>query len=184
MIATLAEIKAILGISGTGSDTQITALMPNVQRFIIDYCNNDFSNSLYHNSITVTFTASSSKIEDLEGDVSDLEGSTNISVDGSYFNNNNYTVSTLADTEIVVDETLIDEDNGRSIVIRTVVYPESLKNTYASMINTKIIIGGSVGIKSKKLETFSVEYSTSNMAGGYLKSDLQSLNEYRKMRKA
>ena len=185
MIATLAEIKAILGITGTGSDTQITALMPIVQADILDYCNNDFSScKLTYTASDITFTLSTLKIESLTGGItadSFMEGSTDIVVYNSLFNDYHYTVATIADTYFTVDESITDEDSERSITIKTVFYPTALKSIFASMITTKINVNNTGGIKSKKLETFSVTYSTEDMSGGYLKTDLQSLTKYRKM---
>ena len=47
-IVTQAQVKTAVGIAGTEYDTQITALIPYVQQFIIDYCKNDFrENDIY-----------------------------------------------------------------------------------------------------------------------------------------
>lgn len=44
-IITLAEVKVFLQISGTSKDALITALTPEIEGFIKEYCNDDFMSS-------------------------------------------------------------------------------------------------------------------------------------------
>lgn len=190
MIATLAEVKSILGISDSTQDARIESLMLPIQNRILEYCKNDFAQDDYvYTSDTIYFTSSSKKIQDDSGlFVSDglLLGSKNICVTHSLHNNKNYTVNgTITEVLIVVDETVVEEANteGYSVTIRRVNYPEGLKEIFANMINTKIIVDDIAGgvVKSKKLESFSVTFNTENMYGGYLKSDWEALSKYRKL---
>lgn len=194
MIATLDEIKELLGLTGSEYDAQIQAYMPLVQDFIIEFCKNDFaSGGLNHTSGTTSFVKADKKIVDEEGTFAsdpDLRGSKDIVVSYSLKNNGNFTISPaveITDTEIVVDEALIDEANedGFPITIRAVEYPKALKIPYANMIWFKVKTSGSGvgagGIKSKKLDSFSVEYSTENMQNGYLKTHLQELAPFKKI---
>ena len=56
MIATLAEIKVLLGISDTSKDAQITALIPLVEDDLLTYCNNPFESAIatWAGSVTPT----------------------------------------------------------------------------------------------------------------------------------
>ena len=114
--------------------------------------------------------------------------SKDVCVTYSLHNNKNFTVASgtpITETEIVVDEDIVEEVNteGYAVTVRRVVYPEGLKDIFSNMINTKILMGEIKGglVKSKKLETFSVTFATENMAAGYLKSDWEALNTYRKL---
>jgi hypothetical protein len=194
MIATLAEIKSILGISDASLDSRIQALMPYVQGDIIDYCKNDFAISTANwTSDTLYFENSSKKIIDDSGTmITDglLENATDIVVTHSLHNNKNFTVDSetaITETEIVVDENIVEEpnDDGYVVTVRGVSYPDGLKLIYASMINTKILMDNMSGglISSKKLETFCVTYHSEDFEGGYAKIDLQALKKYRKISK-
>jgi hypothetical protein len=41
-LTTLSEVKTLLGITDTASDTRITAYLPIIEDEIIEFCNNDF----------------------------------------------------------------------------------------------------------------------------------------------
>lgn len=196
MIATLEEVKALLGITGTEQDAQITALMSAVQSEIIRYTKNSFaSDSPLQNftSDTIYFSSSDNKIKDDSGGIVDnskLTGSENIVVTYSLMNNKHFTVKSISDTEIEVDEVVIEESNidNINIVIRTVLFPEDLKATFTSMINSKLnptSIGNGV-VSSKKLEGFQVDFDTggsgsdAKIKNGFLMSDYKALDKYKK----
>ena len=141
-------------------------------------------------SDSIVFTNSNSRITDATGTfITDglLENASNIVVTHSLHNNKHFTVSSVAETFIAVSETIVEEPNDESysVTVRGVEFPASLKLVFASMINTKIMLDDMSGglISSKKLETFSVTFKSENFEGGYAKSDMQSLQKYKRMSK-
>lgn len=191
MIATVDEIKSILGITDAAYDARIGVFMPLVQDDIIEITNNDFASKfLNHTSASTYFEETDSKIKnasDVFTSEPDLSDSKNIVVSYSLKNSKHFTITSVGDNEIVVDEAVIDEsnDDGYNVTIRTVIFPEGLKATYANLIwfkinNTGVNAVNSGNISSKKLNDFSVSYDTEKYYKGYLKSDLEALNKYKK----
>lgn len=192
MIATLAEVKSILGITNTSLDVRIQALMPIVQNRIIEYCKNTFAmNDIVYTSDSIYFVNTDSKIKDDAGlFITDglLKNAADVCITYSLHNNRNFTVNTettVTETVITVDEEIVEEpnDDDYAVTVRRVEYPYGLKDIFSNMINTKILMDEISGglVKSKKLETFSVTFATENMAAGYLKSDWEALSTYRKI---
>jgi len=194
MIATLAEIKSILGLIDTSLDVRIQALMPIVQNRIIEYCKNTFAkNDIVYTSDSIYFVSADKEILDDTGlFITDglLENAKDVCVTYSLHNNYNFTIvaDSVTETVLEVDEDIVEEpnDDGYPVTVRRVEYPIGLKDIFSNMINTKILTGEIAGglVKSKKLETFSVTFATENMSGGYLKSDWEAweaLSTYRKI---
>lgn len=187
MIATLEEIKSLLGIEAadTSLDVKLTAQMLPVQSYILKKCRTSFaSNYLRHISSTIVFDASGKTITDASGgfiDLSKLGSASDVAVTYSLYNNKNFTTSDVSDTVITVDEVVIDENsnNEYEVIIRAVLYPEGLKNIFASMCYSKLNPTLGTAIKSKKLEEFTVTYATENKVDGFNQTDILALNEYR-----
>lgn len=193
MIATLSEIKTLLGISVSTYDTRITANMPIVENFICKFCNNDFVE--YTNrtpsiprvliqSDEIEFVNSTNSLDSSTVDLSTyrlIEGD-NLRVYGSYHNNKVFTIDTIASGSIVFEDvnTVNDEDYGDYITLAKVLYPEELKKLYAVMINYNIRDDNLKGLKSETILGYSYTLSDTNLSG-YPDSMIKELYNYRKL---
>lgn len=195
MIATLAEIKTLLGISGTTKDNVITANIPIVENYICNYCKDDFveytnripsTPRVYLQSNEVQFVNSTNSLDSSTVDLSTYRwvAGDNLRIYGSYHNEKVLTISSVASGSIVFDSTntVTDENYGDTLTIVRVVYPEDLKKVYSFMINYNINKDNLKGLESEKILGYSYKLSATNYSG-YPDSAMNELNTYRKILK-
>lgn len=184
-IATVSEIKTLLQISVSTYDTLIAALIPPVQVFIVNFCNNNFINpniyltgssiSFTHNALTadVISDADENFVEALFADGMD------ILVEGSYNNDGMYLVGTVAAGSLTLDttETLVTEDEGVNVRITRIVFPKALKLPFSKLIQFDL------SKRDKSLKSFRLgDYSESYAGDGdYPPGLLKSLIQFRRM---
>ncbi len=165
MIASLAEIKSILQISDTSKDDFINAQIQNYTETILDYCNQRFivKSKVYEFHSDLSIDVDNSKIISESGNFGQyLKQGMSIYVNGSRFNDGNYTIKTLSSSELVIEdieEFTYDEDYKDLISIFIVKYPKALKKPLAYMINEAIEIDNMQGVKSESLDDYSVVYA-------------------------
>lgn len=179
MIATLTEIKTLLGISDTTYDAILQVYMPIVQAKIITLTNNAFLSNKAHSSDTISFDTHTAT--DSEGgfvDDSYLSAAVNIRVDGSKYNDGYYTVSSVADGAIVVSETFTTETAENTVTINQVNFPEGLKIVFAQMCWYSANSAKDTGVISEALGGYSVTYDKTAGMGGYPKSISDGLKPY------
>jgi hypothetical protein len=181
MIATLTEVKTILGITTTDKDVHFTGLMPVVQDDIIQYLNNYFLIDVYYDSRTISFSASSI-LDSANGFISNGLINGNVYVSGTRYNNGLYTVSNVTAGTLTVGETLITESAGDKVRITVVQFPQSLKKAFADMLSWSVNQTQDIyGIKTETLpDGYKIEYDTTLV--GYPKSVVSQLNRWRKVR--
>jgi ATP-dependent helicase/DNAse subunit B len=195
MIATLAEIKILLGLSDTTKDALITANMPLVENAIISYCKNDF---IEYNQLTpgmprifiqtdnIRFVSGTNSIDrtDTSIDLSSykLAVGDNLKIYDSYHNNKVFTIKTITADSIIFESvnTVKAEDNSEWVTIARVVYPEELKRVYSMMINYNLNKSNLSGLESESILGYSYKISPSNIYG-YPDSFMSELSPYRKI---
>ena len=179
MIATLAEVKSILGISVNTQDTQLAAIMPCVQRDILDYLNQDFRNTAYL-SIGKTISFSTVTISD-SGSGFTTAGFVpgNIVIEGSKYNDGYYTVTNVTAGALTISESLVTELAGSEVTITKCVYPPSLKIPFSFL--SKAVIDSGL-IPEFKSETLPDGYRIDFGIGGYPQHIVAMLDKYRKVR--
>lgn len=195
MIATLSEIKTLLGISVSTYDSKISLNMPIVENFICKFCNDDFveyTNRLPSTprvliqSNEISFVNSTNSLDSATVDLSSyrIAVGDNLRVYGSYHNNKVFTISSIASGSIVFDSvnTVKDENYGDYLTIARIVYPEDLKQVYAFMINFNINKDSLKGLKSETILGYSYTLSDNNKSG-YPDSAISELYNYRKILK-
>jgi ATP-dependent helicase/DNAse subunit B len=195
MVATLAEIKVLLGLSDTTKDALITANMPLVENAIISYCKNDF---VEYNQLTpgmprvfiqtdnIRFVSGTNSVDrtDTSIDLSSykLAVGDNLKIYDSYHNNKVFTIKTITADSIVFESvnTVKAEDNSEWVTIARVVYPEEIKRVYSMMINYNLNKSNLSGLESESILGYSYKISPSNIYG-YPDAFMGELSPYRKI---
>jgi len=194
MIATLAEIKTLTGLDSS-YDTQITALIPIVQNYIIDYTGNKFevtpkSGSRVHkltgkylnvaedsdvdfNAANKTITAST----DLDYESFAVASGKDITVTGSNYNDGIYSVASVSSNVITVNEDLNDETMSNYVTVRIIKFPESLKLIAAQIIKHWLLSKSTSGLQSERFDDYSASYS-----GDLPAIIIKQLNAYRQVK--
>lgn len=186
MIATLAEIKTLLGITDTSKDTLITMLLPIVENEIHNQCNYHFiknDETVNVETANITFDESTKKITDTGNGFEDFKSDMTIKIFGSLYNNGIFQIDEVAEdySYITVNETVVTEDSGNSIKIYRVLYPDELKLIQSSMINYKIT-KGKPGISSETFSKYSVSYDTASTFN-YPASIIRALSKFTRVYK-
>ena len=187
MIADLNTVRQLLQITSTSTDALIAELLPVVQRQIVDYCNNRFlnwrvwltsSDFVFANASPATITDPNSGFVDAH-----FHDDMDIFVTGSYNNDGFYEVNTVTAGTLTLksSETLIAEDEDNAVTIYKVDWPQSLKMTFAKMVNYNIQKDALTGIESQRLGDYSVQYT--NVGGAdYPSGIVNGLKPFKKLK--
>lgn len=155
---TLAQVKAILGITTSDRDAQITALLPGIELFVREHCNDQFLKAKPTTTSTaISFTASTKTIAC--ADFEDYRADYQIVVEDSLYNDELYTIASVGVGTLVVVEDLIDESIGEEITITESILPKQVRIVVAKIINFQL--QSKDGIASRKLGDGSESYHTS-----------------------
>ena len=157
-IVTSTQVKTLMGISGTDYDTQIAGLIPQVEDWIIDYCNNDFrQNNIYVQSGNIAFVnggASADTITDADEQFSDTYApiaGDSITVDGSFRNDGRtYTIATVTSAGTLTLEekgSVVAEDLAgiATVKLTLVVFRPQLQSIAAEIIKFFLNTGMTIG---------------------------------------
>lgn len=196
MIATLTEIKNILGLSlsDTSKDGRISFLMNIVEAELHDICKNhfirdiDLDNNKYIGANTLSFTASTNKINDSANNLTNFIVGNTIKVIGSLENDGIYYISAIdaGGAYITLDSTygqVVDEIAGEYIGIYKLWYSKALKLPFSAMINYRLSEDSNKinkGIQSEKVDDYSISFGISKVYYGYPSSIINMLTPYRK----
>lgn len=191
-IITRAKVKTLLQIADatTTYDDLIDELIPIVQDFIVDYCNNSFKD------INVRMIASTISFADTDPDTildsssgfvnAKFSADMEIVVEGSDHNNGMFTLDTvIAGTMTLIDaDELVTEAAGNTITITKVEWPKGIWGTTAKMIGYDIARTKdfkSIGVSSETYNDYSRSYAIVGETGGYPISILGGLKPYKKI---
>ena len=177
---TTAEVKSILGITGTTYDTQIATFIPYVEKDLIDYLNNSFSDGyVYRQSgSALKFVRGDSDTNDYIGDT-DAEfiekgflSGMDITVSGGGANEGLYTIDSASTGKLLLSEygILVNQDQGDTkddhyigtVAINRVKWPTALKLPAAKMVWSLIDNAKPNDAISEKLDDYSITYAGSN----------------------
>lgn len=184
MIATLAEIKAILGISDNSKDTQINTLIPMVESDLIVYCNNLFLDTdiRFSGSCSITKISTTYKIECAGGGM-DLTGfaiGDTILLQGSLRNDKYYTISGINANYIQVSESVVAE-SARDMQLTLTSFPSALKIYISKMISYQMNHANDSGITSESIGNYSYSRGSNSGDAGYPSEILKALDKWRKV---
>jgi hypothetical protein len=188
-VITLAEYKTLNGITSTDAtrDARITALIPEVEAYIVEYCNNAFTNPDVEVSGTMTTTAAAGPVYTLDLAAGGFTASGMVSGDdiaftGSKRNDGRFTVSSVADTALTVVEAVTTEGTSFDGVVKLVQYPNGLKLIASRMISYQLDHMADAGMQSENIGKYSYSKQASTNADGYPDEILKALNKWRNVR--
>jgi len=186
-IITTNEVKTLLQITATATDSLIDTLIPVVTSDVHEYTNNYFQN--YKTKIesgTFVFDASLKTLTsdyDFAEDYGYATGQ-DVIISGSLKNNGIHTISSVSDNVITFVATSIstiaDEDSNARTTIVKMEYPEALKLVVARMINY-YLQENKDNVKSESISRYSVTYANDSMVNGYPKSIISGLNRWKRV---
>lgn len=184
MIATLGEVKALLGITDTTYDTLIAAWLPIVEDDIIEYCNNSFIDQdiSFTGDITQTVTGSVYTLDCADGGIvaSHITSGDIIYLEGSDRNDGYYTTTALTDTKITVTEP-IKAHAEAELTVYLVKFPTALQIYLSRMISYMIHHANDAGITSESIGNYSYARSVISDAG-YPADVMCGLRKWRNIR--
>lgn len=181
MIATLAEIKTLLGISDTTKDAQITALIPLVEDDLLTYCNNTFESKIatWGGSLTPTQAGTVYTFVGVGFSDSLIVSGDYIRVSGTLRNDGYYHVTNVTDTVITVDTATINEPEV-SAHIAAIEIPAALKIYFSKMIGWNLYNFKSGGMSSESIGNYSYSMKDGGTGdAGYPADILKGLDRWR-----
>jgi len=177
MILTLSELKIILQIDDNTQDDLFELQLQILEDAIVDYTNNLFEDDNTIETITASFDATLKTITAknsfdfvknyyMVGD--------QIRVIGSRKNDAVYSIKSVVNNIIEVNEDLIDEDNDLNITIFALKYPKALKQIVADMVNYNV--NRNKLVDSESISRHSITYR--KIEGQYPVEIIAGLNKY------
>jgi len=185
-LITLAQYKTLMGITSTDAtrDACISALIPQIEQEIVEYCNNQFTNSDIKFTGDFTPTVSSGPVYTLvcsDGGISAVSfaaGDT-ILLDGTVRNVQRLTGTIFADTVVTVTEPLVAEAEV-SATITLVQWPAGLQIYAARMIAYQLSHMGDAGLTSEHISKYSYTRASGGAAdAGYPQEILRGLDRWK-----
>lgn len=188
MIVTVDNAKTLLQISVSTYDTLIKKLIPIVENKIVNYCNNEFISiyeavngimpTVYVWGSEISFNSSTNRITD-EGetiDFSNFRDGDSIRVYNSLHNNGPLTIEEVTVNYLLIDDTntLVQEEEGNTIIIARISWPADLELVAAQMIKYNMQKQGY--FKQEKIDDYS--YTLDDIVSGYPRSIMQGLTDY------
>ena len=184
-IITTAEVKTILQISGSDKDTYIAAMIPIMQDYITDYCNDVFLNEdIYVDGATFSFSSRTVSDSDSGFVAAGFVSGMDIFIEGSYSNNGLYSLNTVAAASMTttsadpVSRVFVAEDAGANLTIYHVQFPQALKMACANMIGYQMSKQNLENVSSEKVGDYSVSYA--DVTGEYPSNILSTLKHYKR----
>lgn len=189
-IITKAKVKTLLQITNDTYDELINELIPIVQDFIVDYCNNTFKDpNIQINASTISFadTDPDTILDSLSGFVTaKFDADMEIVVSGSKHNNGMLTIASVAAGTItlVSTDSLVTEAADNDITIMKVEWPKGIWGVTARMIGFDIARTKEfmkLGISSESYGDYARSYAIMGEGSGYPSNILGGLNPYKKV---
>lgn len=163
-IATKEEVKVLLQIpeADTSKDILIDSLIVKVQDFIVRRINNFAVPYVYIECYGLTFTSSDKSINSDKQNFLEsgfAQGNT-IQVSGSYQNNKHFSIASITENKITVNETVVNEKSSVRVIIQKVEFTEDIKLAVTDFIASRLNTGKVAGLKSRSLGDHSESFFT------------------------
>ncbi|PKM75034.1 MAG: hypothetical protein CVU92_03410 [Firmicutes bacterium HGW-Firmicutes-17] len=130
-IASKDEIKELNQIPSTDTsmDVLITKLISIVQDFVVRRINSFAVPYVYTESYNISFVSADKSINDENNGLAQfgLTIGNDILVQGSVQNNKLFTVASVSEAKITVNENVIDEEAGTRVIIQKIEFTEDIK---------------------------------------------------------
>jgi hypothetical protein len=184
-IITLAGYKVLMGITDTDAtrDARISAMIPQIEAFIVSYCNNDFTNPDITFTGDITPTVSAGPVYTLacaDGGITTAGFASGdcFVLSGTKRNDGRLTSTTIADTLVTVSDVLVAEAEV-SATIKLIQYPLGVQYIAARMISYQLKHGDDAGLSGEHIGSYSYTMRESGQGGGYPADILGGLGEWR-----
>lgn len=180
------RLKTFIQETSTAYDTLIDMMIPVILEDIKEYTNNTFLESTrYVFDDLISFSTDTNKIScnNTSWDFSSqLRAGDIIHVNYSKYNDNYYSLSTVASSYILTNEILITEssDSGKRVLITRVDFPKDLEFIASNMINYQIKNINNKDVVSESLGDHSVSYGSNQ--SGYPEAIIKPLRKYKKIK--
>jgi len=180
------RLKSFIQETSTTYDTLIDLLIPIVLDEIKERTNNTFLQStryVFDDLISFSTISNTISCNNTSWDFSSqLRAGDIIHVNYSKYNDNYYSLSTVASSYILTNETLITEssDSGKRVLICRVDFPKDLEFIASNMINYQLKNINNKDVVSESLGDHSVSFG-SNL-GGYPEAIVKPLTKYKKVK--
>lgn len=194
MITDLSTIKTFLQISDSSKDTLITALIPEINAWILNHCGDGCYTvtDVDYCANTITFDETNNKILDSDSQfvVENFADGNEVRIDNSYSNDGIYTIQTvsagellLIDSDILITEPSNDSSN-RLVKITRIKYKKGLERIFSKMVGYNLQTTTNSGITQKSLADYSVKFGSGgsdDFINGYPKNIVNDLNQFRSL---
>ena len=202
MIITYAEVKSILNLSDNSYQTKIETLIPFIQDWVIDYCNNKFEverkypvdyyderfthrDVIYLYTNTISFDSATKTITDSDSNFinAGFKVGFSIKIEGTTYNEGIYTISSVSSGSIVVSESLVDEDSEYYTLLTLVEFPKGIKLPVAKLIAEELknnSVENGDRVVSERVGDASFTYASA-VSGEYPKSILKQFKQWKRV---
>jgi len=207
MIITVEEVKNIMGITSSEQDSKIALLIPFVQDYVINFCNNKFQvkrqyplnyyytrqdifrneGIFYNYNNTISFDKVNSQILDTDNNLINcgFKAGLDVLVEQSVYNNGIYGISEVAAGYLNLSDPLIaDETPNYYVKLSLVQFPKGIKLPVAKMIDielAKLTSEDSTPVVSERVGNYSVNYGSYVYDGSYPDEILRQLKPWKKV---
>lgn len=182
MIATLTEIKKLARLDDSMDDF-IREIMPTLEDFITNYCNNDFINttkSVIHSSSFVFSNIDNSISLESIGD--NFKNGDTVRVYNTLRNNKAFTIEEVFLDKLVINSIdVVEEETLENMAkLAFVSYPHTLKIIISRMVGFSLE-DYSIGIKSEKIDDYTINFDIQKNQSLYPSQIIGGLNKFRRM---
>jgi len=180
------RLKTFIQETSTSYDDLIDLMIPVVLDEIKEYTNNTFIQStryVYDTLISFSTISNTISCNNTSWDFSSqLRAGDIIHVNYSKYNDNYYSLSTVASSYILTNETLITEssESGKMVLVTRVDFPKDLEIIASNMINYQVKNVNNKDVVSESLGDHSVSFG--NNQSGYPEAIIKPLRKYKKIK--
>jgi hypothetical protein len=188
-IITLAQYKTLLGVTTTDAtrDARISALIPDVEAFVVEYTNNAFTNEEIAFTGDFTPTVAGGPVYTLACADGGIVAAGFASGDcftfaGSKRNDGRRTSTAITDTLITVSDVLVAEAEVASTIV-LIQYPVGLQSIAARMIAYQLDHAASAGMQSETIKSYSYSRQSNGAADAMYPAEiLRGLDKWRNLK--
>ena len=183
MIATLYDIKSVLGISDTVNDVRIQTLIPIVANELIEYCNNSFIGQMitFSGKCTITANAGVYRVNCADGgmDGANFAIGDTIHLSGSTRDDGYLTIAAINANYFTIVEPLTANATATPMTINITTFPMALKIYLAKMIGYQLFHANDSGITSESIGNYSYSRAQGTTDSGYPAEILRGLDKWK-----
>ena len=187
-MATLTEVKTLLRIGDNSLDAYINSVIPWMQDYITNWCNNFFeykTDDIYIESSKISFeNADPDTITDEDATLVEagfVDGM-DIRIVGSLYNDKIVLIDTVVAAKFTLDsnEELTAEDEDLAVLITWVKFPKGIKVPFAKTINYLIQQSTTPKAKSERVGNESYSFDADRSKGMIPESIMQEFKRWKR----